>query len=318
MNKKTAYVKFLITLLFVISLAYPALPLNEEEFLTDYLWSRVLKLSPPERPRIALVLGGGGARGLTHIGVLKVLEEEKIPVDIIAGTSVGALVGALYSAGIPLDKIESMADSVGWSDLVDVSGPALAKLLIANSLLSSDKMEQYLQDNIGKVRFDELKIKFACVATDLVTGERIIFREGDVAPAARASATIPGVFQPVEYRHRFLVDGGLLDNIPTDVAELMGADFIIAVTASGDFTKNEISNVFMVLTQSINIQGKILDESRLKKADVVIKPHVGDISVLDLGRSKECINSGVLAAKKAVDEIKKTIIRSTSDYYLFK
>ncbi|MBN1621524.1 MAG: patatin-like phospholipase family protein [Endomicrobiales bacterium] len=315
---KNNLVRYVILFSIAISVCSTLYPLDEESFLTNYLWDSFVNLKPPKRPKIALVLGGGGARGLAHIGVLKVLEEEKVPIDIVTGTSVGALIGALYCSGVNIEKIENMAENIGWDDLVNVSGPTLAKLLIANRLLSSERMEKYLRDNIGNLRFDELDTKFACVATDLVTGERIIFREGEVVPAARASATVPGVFEPVEYRHRYLVDGGLFDNVPCDVAELLGADFIIAVSVSGDFSKNKISNVFMVLSQAISIQGRLLDQESLKMADIAIQPYVGDISSIDLGHSRECVDAGILAARKSIVKLKHMLINKTSDQYLFE
>jgi NTE family protein len=240
-----------------------------------------------------------------------------VPVDVVVGTSVGALIGAMYAAGAPMAKIEKMGETTGWDDITNLSDTSLVKMLITEHLLSTEKMEKYLHDTIGVVRFDALNIPFACVATDLITGERIIFREGEVALAARASATIPGLFTPVEYRHRYLIDGGLFDNIPADVAKLLGADFIIVAAVSADFSKNNIANAFMILTQSIYIQGRLLDEEKLKLADVIIRPQVNDISAVDLGRSKECINAGTLATRKSLQELKCRLIERTSDVYLF-
>lgn len=309
---------FLMFFVLTCVTARPALPLDENKFITDYLWQRMRQLAPPHRPKVALVLGGGGARGLAHIGVLKVFEEEKVPVDMVVATSVGALIGALYCSGEPVEKIEKMGEIVRWNEITDLGDASIVKLMISEHLLSTEKMEKYLNERIGRKRFDELKIPFACVATDLQTGERVIFREGEVALAARASSTIPGVFDPVEYRHRYLVDGGLFDNIPTDVAQLLGADIIIAVTISSDFTKNNTSNVFMILTQSIYIQGKHFDEERLKQADIIVRPKVSDVTAIDLGRSRECIDAGVVAARAVMPALKQKLIEATSDQYLFK
>jgi len=298
------------------------LPLNseysDERFLTDFCWRNVVKLSPPARPRVAVVLSGGGARGLAHIGVLRVFEEEGVPVDIVVGTSVGALIGALYAAGIPVDKIEKLGENVGWNDMADVSWASFLQLFLTERMLPTEKMEKYIADNIGTMRFDQLNIPFACVATDLVTGERVIFRDGEVALAARASATVPGIFDPVEYRHRFLVDGGLFDNIPTDVAKLLGADIVIAIAVSSDFSKNSISSVYRVLTQAIYIQGRVLDNEHLKIADFVIRPDVGDVSAMDLGRSRECIEAGIRAARASLPGLKNMLIERTSGQWLYK
>ncbi len=310
---------FVATALVLVSGSFRgAAALDEDKVLTDFFWQRIVSLSPPARPKIALVLGGGGARGLAHIGVLKVFEEENVPVDMVVGTSVGALIGALYCAGVPIDKIEKMGENIRWNDLTEVTDSTLARLLMSEHLLSTENFENYLRENIGGRKFEELKIPFSCVATDLITGERIIFREGEVAPAARASATVPGLFDPVEYRHRYLVDGGLCDNIPVDVAKLQGADIIITVAVSADFSKNKISSVFMILTQSIYIQGKLLDAERLKMSDIVIRPKVNDISAVDLGRSPECIEAGIQAARQSMPALKKLLVRRTDDKCLFR
>ena len=282
---------------------------DEDAFVEGYLWDQYVALPASRRPKIALVLGGGGARGLAHIGVLKVLNEERIPIDILTGTSVGALVGALYCAGVPITQIETMGTSVGWNDLVDVSVPSFIKLFLNSDLLSNERIESYLEKTIGNKRFDELKVPFACVAVDIMTGERIIMRDGNVALAARASATIPGIFNPVEYRHRYLVDGGIFDNIPVDVAHIMGADYVVAVAVSGDFAQNTLSNVLMVMGQALTIQGRILEEQNLEKADFVVRPHVGEISSMDLGRTRECMDAGVEAARRDVRAIKQMLLK---------
>ncbi|HBU69524.1 MAG TPA: esterase [Elusimicrobia bacterium] len=318
MKKPAGLLSFLLLCLLILILPMNSFSLDGEKFLTDYLWQKTARLPLSKRPKIALVLGGGGARGLAHIGVLKVLKENNVPIDIIVGTSVGAIVGSLYSAGVPIEKIEKMGQNIGWNDVADLTATGVIKLMVAESLLSTEKMEKYLRENIGSKRFDELDIQFACLATDLVTGERIIFREGDVALAARASATMPGIFVPVEYRHRYLVDGGLFDNIPTDVAKLLGADIIIAVPVSADFSKNNISNVYMVLTQAIYIQGRLFDSEKLKSADFIIAPSVSQISTVDLGKSAECIDAGITAAHLAMPKLKQLLINRTSAQYLFE
>jgi NTE family protein len=313
---------FFLTLLFAINIPVYTeekglvSKFDTDQFLTEYFWREVITLTPPKRPKIILVLSGGGARGLAHIGVLKVLEEEGVPIDGIVGTSVGALIGALYCSGMKINKIELMAEEIGWSDLTNFSPPSIVGLVMAEKLLSTEKMEEYIEKNIGKKQFHELKIPFACVATDLRTGEKIIFREGDVASAARASATIPGVFAPVEYRHRQLVDGGLVDNIPTDIAKMLDADFIIATDISADFTKYSTSNILLVLNQSIYIQGELLSRESLNLADIVINPKVSDVSAYELWRGKECIDAGIIATRKMIPKIKRIIMDKTFNWLL--
>ncbi len=158
---------------------------------TEIKWDAVRKLPVPNRPKISVVLGGGGARGLAHIGVLRVLEEERIPIDEIVGVSVGAVIGGLYASGMPIDDIERMASDIGWDKLTDLSRLRVFRLIVHEDLLSTERMEQYLKLHIGDKYFSDLKIPFACVATDLRTGEKVVFKEGSVALAARTSATIP-------------------------------------------------------------------------------------------------------------------------------
>jgi NTE family protein len=249
---------------------------------------------------------------LAHIGVLDVLEESQVPIDMIVGTSVGALVGALYASGVPIQEIQKMAEEIGWNELAGISGTSFIRLFLTEKLVSADTMEDYLRRSLGDKRFDQLDIPFACVATDIRTGERILFREGPVAPAARASATIPGIFSPTRYRHRLLVDGGIVDNVPTDVAKLMGADVIIAVPVSADFSDNHISNVFLTLQQSLYIQGALLEKDRLRDAHILIEPQVGDVTAAALWRSRYAMQQGRQAARQRMQDIRKHLILQTA------
>ncbi len=282
-----------------------------DRLVTEVLWDSLVRLPVGRRPRVVLVLGGGGARGLSHIGVLRVLEQERIPVDQIVGVSVGALVGALYAAGLPVEKIEAMAGQVGWNQLTDFSNFSMVKLILSDELLSTAKMESYLQSQIGNMSFSDLKIPFTCLATDLRTGDRVVFNEGSVALAARASATIPAIFKPVKYRQRLLVDGGLVDNLPTDIVSGDGQNFILAVMPNGEDMSGEVTNVLKALVRSIDIQKDTLMKLKKSKADVLIEPDVQRISMVDLGKSKECVDAGALAGRKAALEIKKLMIERT-------
>ena len=281
---------------------------NEDAFLLDTLWSRYRTMAPQDNIRVGIALGGGGARGLAHIGVLKAFEEGDIPVGALAGTSVGALIGSLYAAGITTSQMEQMTQEIGWSSLTNFSKYSLFRLVLTESRLSTNNMEVYLRKQIGDMRFDELKIPFACVATDLQTGEGVVFREGSVALAARASATYPGMFEPVEFRHRYLVDGGLVTNLPTDLLVTMGADIIVAVDVTADFSHTQPKSVLAVLNQAIYIQSERLAQEEMTKAQVVIRPQLGDIGAMDLSRSDECIDSGILAGRQAVPQIKRLIL----------
>ena len=290
---------------------------QNDELLRNLLWKDFLALSG-KRPKIAIVLGGGGARGLTHIGVLKALEEKKIPIDIIVGTSVGALVGGLYASGMKIEDLEKMGQGIGWNKISNLSTLKLFTLITAESLLSTEKLEKYLKKYIGAQKFDELKIPFACIACDIKTGERIIFKDGEAAFAMRVSATIPGVFKPVEYRHRLLVDGGIVDSLPVDIAKVMGADFIIAVYPQADISTFEIKNVMMTLIQVINIQGAFLTEKQMKEADFLLIPNVKNVSMIELDKSQECIEAGVIFGRSKSNDVKDKILEKFIDRIVLK
>lgn len=284
---------------------------EQETFLQNHLYYKAVNLPLKNRPKIILVLGGGGARGFAHLGVLKALREANVPIDMIVGTSIGALVGALYCSGLKIEEIEKMAETIKWTDISNLSTTSLLKMLFSEKLLSTERMEKYISANIGDKHFFQLNIPFACVATDIKTGEKIILKEGKVAPAARASATIPGLFEPVPYRQRFLVDGGLVENIPVSVAKLFDPDIIITVAVSADITKNSYNNVFSSLFQTIYIQGQQSDRINLKMSDIIIAPKVNDISAIELNRAFECMDAGFIAGKKNIQKIKELIIKKT-------
>jgi len=186
---------------------------------------KMKKSRRPHRPTVGLVLSSGGARGAAHTGVLKVLEEHRIPIDIIVGTSMGAMVGGAYAAGVPAKRIEEE-----WlkTDLVRVAKSFMPTLSL-RGWSSGNEVQRILQEIVGNKRIEELPIKFAAIAADIETGEEVIIQEGPLVDAMRASSSIPGVFVPVKYRRQFLVDGGLVNPLPVDVARRIGADIVIAV-----------------------------------------------------------------------------------------
>ena len=303
---------FLISLALAVLCVYNnAFCFDQKRFILDYLYYKTINLPKEKRPKIILVLGGGGARGFAHIGVLKVLKEANVPIDMVVGTSIGALVGSLYCSGVELEEIEKIAEHIKWNDISNLSSVSLLKMLISEKLLSTQKMERYINQMIGNKYFFQLNIPFVCVATDMTTGEKIIFKEGKVARAARASATIPGLFEPVQYRQRFLVDGGLVENIPVSVAKLFNPDIIITVAVSADITNNSFDNVFFSLFQAIYIQGQQSDRINLNMSDVIIAPKVDNISAIELNKAEECIEAGFIAGKQSIEKIKKIIVEKT-------
>ena len=303
---------FLISILLAVLCAYnTAFCFDQKKFILDFLYYKTINLPKEKRPKIILVLGGGGARGFAHVGVLKALREANVPIDMVVGTSMGAIIGSLYCSGVELEEIEKIATYIKWDDISNLSSVSLLKMLVSEKLLSTQKMEKYINKMIGDKYFFKLNIPFACVATDIKTGEKIIFKEGEVASAARASATIPGIFEPVQYRQRFLVDGGIVENIPVSVAKLFNPDIIITVAVSADITKNSFDNIFVSLFQAIYIQGQQTDKVNLKMSDIIIAPKVNDISAIELNRAVECIDAGFIAGKKSIERIKEFIIEKS-------
>jgi len=275
--------------------------------LLDYLYYAAKELKKEKFPKVGLVLGGGGARGLSHIGVLKVWEEEKLPLDCISGTSAGSLIGGLYASGIKIKELEKMAIGLGWSDIATLKFSP-SRILNIKYIFSQGSLKKYLDGKIGDKKFFELKIPFACVSADLRTGEKIIFKSGNLSLAVRASSAIPGIFEPVYYRQRLLVDGGIIDKVPVDAAEMLGAQFIVAVDVGAKVYREEFDNIVTILTQVVNLQSNELSRFLIKDADVVIEPDVSSIKVYELNKWKRAEEEGIKAARDKLREVKEKLI----------
>lgn len=278
-----------------------------DALLRESLFGEVKRLPAGERPVVGLVLSAGAVRGMAHVGVLQVLEDAGFPVDVIAGTSMGAFVGAFAAAGTGAARLRELASKVTLSTGSDLNKVRLISMLLSDSLLSSAGMEKVLTAELGDKRFDQLPRPFACVAMDIRTGEKVIFRDGPVAPAVRASANLPGIFKPVAYRHRWLVDGGVVDYVPVDAARLLGAEWVLASVTEGDFTYTNPTNVLLTLEQVIDIRGSILSRQQRREADALIEPSVGDVSFYETSRIPEVIIGGMTAAAKGLPAAKESL-----------
>jgi len=260
--------------------------------------------APAPAPRIALVLGGGAARGFAHVGVIRVLERERIPFSLVVGTSVGSLIGALYASGRGGAALERTALQLEEKDIFDfgvvtaVRGMGLAK---------GDRLERWVQTHVRPGRIEQLKLPFAAVATDLNWGYEVVLDRGPVARAVRASSAIPGVFQPVACQGRMLVDGGVVNNIPISVARAKGADLVIAVDISPAVGNTRITNLVGVTLQAANIMFALNVERSKRDADVLITPAVGDVGMLDFSQKRRCVRAGAEAARRAIPGIRKAI-----------
>jgi NTE family protein len=256
------------------------------------------------RPKIALVLGGGAARGFAHVGVIRVLEQEKIPIDMVVGTSVGSLIGAIYASDMNSFDLEWTAFSLEKDNIIDY---AFLLTFTGMGPIKGDKLEEFVKSKVPTANIEDLKLPFAAVATDLNRGTRVVLDHGSVARAVRASSAIPGVFNPVSHQDRLLVDGGVIDNIPISVARERGADIVIAVDISENVTNFNITNLIDVVLQSVNIMFRENVKYKIKDADVLITPAVGNVAMLDFTQKRQCMQAGIDAAQKAMPDIRKKI-----------
>jgi NTE family protein len=259
---------------------------------------------PVREPKVALVLSGGAARGFAHVGVIRVLEQERIPVDLVVGTSVGSLIGALYASSRNGFELEWEAFQLKQEDLFDFG---VWNAVLGMGLAKGERLEAFFRGKVKQQSIEELPLPFAAVATDLNWGTRIVLDKGSVARAVHASSAIPGVFEPVLLDGKLLVDGGVVDNIPIDVARAKGADLVVAVDISQDVGNTRIKNLVDVLLQSTDIMFEVNSAHVRPLADVLVQPKVGGIAMLDFGRRKEAMDAGIVAARDAVPRIRAAI-----------
>ncbi len=269
-----------------------------------------------KKKRVGLALSGGAARGLAHVGVLRVLQKEGIPIDMIAGTSAGAIIGAAYAWSQDTTRMIRDALDANWKKMAPLIDPSLPK----SGFIKGKKIRDLISTYVGgEVDFKDLKIPFACVVTDIDTGEEVVIDSGSVPEALRATISIPGIFTVVKYKDRYVVDGGLTTPVPVEVVRQMGADFIIAVNVNPDVTgrmgkayrhrieTRKAPNIFQVMMQSIYITTYAVSQHALENADIVIEPDLAHIGAGDFNKAREMITRGREAAQKAIPEIKKRL-----------
>lgn len=253
-------------------------------------------------PKVGLVLGGGAARGFAHVGVIRVLEQEKIPIDLIVGTSVGSLVGAIYADKKNSFELEWIAFSLEEKDLFDYTF-----ISPTQGFVRGERLEDFVLKKVSAREIQQLKLPLGVVATDIQNGEPVVLQTGSVARAIRASSAIPGIFIPVRYQGKLLVDGGVLDNVPVDVARKMGAEVVIAVDLGGGRRAAQVNNIFDAIVQSLHLMAIESTEARLREADVVIQPAVSHIGLIDFSRKKELLALGIQAAEQALPQIREKL-----------
>lgn len=258
-------------------------------------------------PKVGIALGGGGARGFAEIGVLRVLEQEKIPIDIVVGTSVGSLIGAIYSdSGRVLDA-EFIAISMTNEDIFDYG----ALSFFSGGFVKGEKLESFINNRLRNRNIENMKVPFGAVAVDLRTGEAVLFDRGPVARAVHASCAIPGVFVPVVIGGKVFVDGGVTDPIPVDFAIKKGAEVVIAVAIAPALPAVAPKNPIEVAFHAVTIMSSRIGVLGAKSADVVINPDVGNVAYDDFTKKKQLIEAGEKAARAAISAIREAIKAKT-------
>jgi len=258
---------------------------------------KVVPPPPPVKIRIGIALGGGAAKGFAHIGVIKMLEANGFKPEVVSGTSAGSVVGAFYASGMDAFQMQQHAVALDEASIRDVT-------LFNGGLVRGQKLQDYVNRMVGNRAFDKMKKPFAAVSTQLETGQRTVFVNGNIGQAVRASCSIPGVFEPVKIGRFYYVDGGVVSPVPVDAARQLGADFVIAVDISTRITGKTPENLLGVVNQSITIMGQKLGQQEIARADVVIRPKVNDIGPADFEQRARAILEGEKAALAAMPQIR--------------
>lgn len=253
-------------------------------------------LPPPKPAKVAVVLGAGVSRGFAHVGVLKVLESQKVPIHLIIGTSAGSFVGSLYAFGYDAFQLQKMALDLQKDDVVDLCIPD-------NGFVRGEKLENFVNRTVRQTLLEQLKIPFRAVATNIQTGEETVFATGNTGKAVRASCSIPGIFQPVRIGDKAYVDGGVVSPVAVDAARKAGADVVIAVDISAGVAGAVPQGILDTILQSIDIMYAKIAAAQLKNADVVIRPQVSQIGSGDFDKRNEAIFEGEKAAARALPQI---------------
>lgn len=259
---------------------------------------------PPKPPRLGLALGGGAARGFAHIGVIQVLEENGIKVDLVAGTSAGSLVAALYASGKGGKEMQTLAEGMDEGAITDWSFPL-------RGLIRGEALARFIRDKTAGRGIEQMALPLGIVATDLSDGSAILFRSGDTGTAVRASSAVPAVFQPVKIGQREYVDGGLVAPVPVRFAREMGAQFIVAVDITSPPEKDPPGDAFRMLMQTFSIMGRSINTFELRDADVVIRPRLDGVGSADFTARRRAIQAGREAAQAMLPLLKQRIADKT-------
>ncbi len=291
-------------------------PKEEDTIVRDFLWQKFVLLPKEKRPKVGLTLSAGGMRGFSHVGAIEVLSESGLPIDYVAGTSMGCVVGSLYAAGVSSERLWQLASNPQLSFVTtDLNLIGVAKYFLGGKLFSSERFESFIDTEVGGLYFESLNIPLACVSADIKTGEKIIFDSGPLARGVRASMNLPGIFEPLEYRQRYLVDGGVTDYMPVDIVKEMGADWTLAVYALPDYSKTVPSTILGYILRTSDIRGAFLTGQSEREANFVIASRVGEFDTV--ANAAQTIAAAEIGAKTTyhfLGEMKENLLLFSTDY----
>ncbi len=253
-------------------------------------------------PKWGLALGGGAARGFAHVGVLQVLEEAGLKPDLVVGTSAGSVVAAFYASGKNGTQLQKVAESMEEATITDWTVP-----LLGRGMMRGDALARYVSNQTGGRRIEELKIPLGVVATDLNSGQAVLFQLGDIGTAVRASSSVPSVFEPVRIGTREFVDGGLVSPVPVRFARQMGAEYVMAVDISSAPEAAKTNDMFQILMQTFTIMGKSINSFELREADLVVRPALNGVGSADFSARKRSIDAGRAAMLQALPKLRAAL-----------
>ena len=278
----------------------PGVPKNSGSSALESVTPLVVTPKPP--PKIGLALGGGAARGFAHVGVIQVLEENGIKPNLVTGTSAGSLVAAIYASGKNGAQLQRVAETMEEAAIADWTLP-----IFSRGMLRGDALARYVNAQVSSKLIEDLPMPLGIVATDLNTGNDVLFQRGDTGTAVRASSAVPAVFQPVKIAGREYVDGGLVSPVPVGAARRMGADFVIAVDISSPPEGSLTGGTLDILMQTFSIMGKSINRYELRDAEVVVRPALQGIGSSDFSARKRSIEAGRQAMLKMIPELKAAL-----------
>ena len=267
------------------------------------------QIKPPAK--VALVLGAGASRGFTHIGALKILEANRVPIHLIVGTSAGSFVGSMSAYGFTAFQIQTLSFSIEKGDIIDLTVPD-------KGFIKGEKLESYVNHMVNNTPIEKMRTPLYVVVTDIQSGEEVVFASGNTGMAVRASCSVPGIFQPVKIGDRTYVDGGLVSPVAVDYARKMGADLVIAVDISTGANNAPPQTTMDTIMQSVVIMYSKISQNQLSRADVVIRPKVSHIGSTDFSKRHEAVLEGERAALEAMPAIKKALDRLKAEGRLQK